>query len=55
VDSVKHSQADFSNPNDSADPAMVDKWSKEEAEAIQNRDAHEDAIDIFDMKVSKGG
>ena len=41
--------------NDSPNPVMVAKWSKEEVEAIQNRDAHEDSMDIFDMKVSKVG
>jgi len=33
---------------------MLAKWSKDEAEAIQNRNVSEEAMDIFDMKVSKG-
>jgi hypothetical protein len=52
-ESVKHSQEHFSSLNESADPSMVEKWSKDEEEAIQNRHACEEAMNIFDMKVSK--
>lgn len=54
ADSVKDSQVDFSNINDSADPGMVERWAKEEAEAQRDRDEDEEAMDIFDIKTSKG-
>ena len=40
--------------NDSAKPAMVQKWAEEEAKAFRNRDTDEEAMDIFDIKVCKG-
>jgi hypothetical protein len=55
VESAKDSQRDFENINNSADPEMVQTWSEEEAEAQRNRDQNEAAMDIFDLKVSKGG
>src|ERR1700677_803628 len=54
VNSVKDSQVDFSHINDSANPRMVERWANEEAEAQQNRDEHEEAMGIFDIKTSKG-
>jgi len=54
VESTKESHTDFKNINDSADPQMVQRWSDEEAEAQRNRDKQGDAMDIFDLKISKG-
>jgi hypothetical protein len=54
VESAKESHADFKHINDSADPLMVQKWSQEEAKAQRNRDHQEDAMDIFDLRISKG-
>src|SRR5882762_653622 len=54
VDSAKASQIDFSNINDSADPEVVAKWSEQEMQAQQDRDEHEEAMDIYDIKISKG-
>jgi hypothetical protein len=54
VESAKESHTDFKHINDSADPVMVQKWSQEEAEAQRNRDDQEDAMDIFDLRISKG-
>jgi hypothetical protein len=51
---TKDSQTDFTRINDSADPQMVRRWSEEETAAQMNRDHCEEAMDIFDIKVSKG-
>lgn len=51
----KESRDDFDNINSSADPMMVQQWAEEEAKAFRNRDTDEEAMDIFDIKVCKGG
>src|SRR5882757_2812932 len=43
LESARDSQADFSNLNESADPAMVARWAEEEAKAQQDWDQHEGA------------
>jgi hypothetical protein len=40
--------------NDSADPAMVQEWMEQEADALRNRDVDETAMDIYDIKIEKG-
>jgi Kyakuja-Dileera-Zisupton transposase len=55
VPAAKDSQMDFANINDSTDPETVQRWLEEEAEAQKNRNDHEEAMDIFDLKMSKGG
>ena len=54
VESTRDSQADFSSLSESADPAMVARWAEEEAKAQRDRDQHEGAMDIFDIRLSKG-
>jgi hypothetical protein len=54
VAAAKDSQANFAHINDSADPQMVNRWLEEETSAQKNQDRCEEAMDIFDLKVSKG-
>ena len=54
VASAKASADDFQAISLSADPKMVEKWTNQEAEAQRNRDRDESAMDMFDVKMSKG-
>jgi hypothetical protein len=53
--SVTDSEEDFAALNDSADPALIKAWSEQEAEAQANRSRDEASMDIYDIKIEKGG
>jgi Kyakuja-Dileera-Zisupton transposase len=54
VESAKASHIDFQHINDGADPEVAKKWSEEEEKAQSIRHQREEAMDIFDLMISKG-